>query len=463
MSASPPAAAPSYAAVLRFPHARRTFGAALLGRLSNGTAPLSLLLSVKESTGSYATAGTAMAAFGLVSVVLSPVRASLVDRYGPGRALPPLVLLYAALLGVLAAACARPGVPGVVLVALSGALGTATPPLGPVVRALWSRLFTDRDLLRRAYSLDTVAEELLFVSGPLVVGLVLLVAAPPAGLVLSAALILTGGLFFASSPPVRSVPGAQAAPAAGSAARGRFPRGLGSAVAGAAALGLCLGAVELLVVAFSDAAGRPGLAAWTLSALSAGSAVGGLLLGAVPWRGSLAGPLAGRLALLGLALGAVLGATGFAPHPYVLVAGVALGGLFVAPVLTTAYLLADESVAAERRTRAGAWVNTAFNAGSTAATAGAGLLVGRLPLPLCFVLAALAPVLAGLAGVLAALRRRGGSVAGASEEGEGALGGAAEAGVRKGGFEDVPGQRVAERAEALDAGEADPPVGVSGR
>lgn len=460
MSASPPAAAPSYAAVLRFPHARRTFGAALLGRLSYGTAPLSLLLSVKESTGSYATAGTAMAAFGLVSVV----RASLVDRYGPGRALPPLVLLYAALLGVLAAACARPGVPGVVLVALSGALGTATPPLGPVVRALWSRLFTDRDLLRRAYSLDTVAEELLFVSGPLVVGLVLLVAAPPAGLALSAALILTGGLLFASSPPVRSVPGSRAAaPAAGSAAWGRFPRGLGSAVAGAAALGLCLGAVELLVVAFSDAAGRPGLTAWTLAALSAGSAVGGLLLGAVPWRGSLAGPLAGRLALLGLALGVVLGATGFAPHPYVLVAGMALGGLFVAPVLTTAYLLADESVAAERRTRAGAWVNTAFNAGSTAATAGAGLLVGRLPLALCFVLAALAPVLAGLVGVLAALRRRGGSGAGAAEEGEGALGGAAEAGVRKGGFEDVPGQRVAERAEALDAGEADPPVGISGR
>ncbi|GGY38156.1 MFS transporter [Streptomyces omiyaensis] len=470
MSVSPPAptpsAVPSYAAVLRAPYARRTFGAALLGRLSNGTAPLSLLLSVKATTGSYTTAGTALAAFGLASVVLSPVRAALVDRHGPGRALPPLVLLYAVLLAALAAVCARPHTPDAVLTALAGAAGTATPPLGPVMRALWSRQLTDRDLLRRAYSLDTVAEELLFVSGPLLVGLVLLAATPPAGLALSAVLVLTGGLLFVSSPLTRSAPGAATAPAPepapGPSGGGPSPRGLRRATAGAAALGLCLGAVELLVVAFADAAGRPGLMPWALAALSAGSAVGGLVLGAVPWRGSLAS----RLTVLGLALGAVLGATGLAPHPYVLVAGMALGGLFVAPVLTTAYLLADESVGAERRTRAGARVNTAFNAGTTAATAGAGLLVDRLPLAVCFALAALPPVLAGLAGVPGGLRRvvgaGGRSDRGAAEEGQRALGGAAEPGVREGRLEDVPGQRVAERAEALDAGESDPPVGVAG-
>ncbi|MFD8010201.1 MFS transporter [Streptomyces sp. NPDC058955] len=424
MSVSPPALTParvpSYAAVLRAPHARRTFGAALLGRLSYGTAPLSLLLAVKATTGSYATAGTALAAFGLTSVVLSPARASLVDRYGPGRALPPLILGYGALLAALAAVCARPGTPGAVLVALSAVAGTVTPPLGPVMRALWSRLLSDRDLLRRAYSLDTVAEELLFVTGPLLVGLVLLAATPAAGLALGAALILTGGLLFTASPLTRSVPGAAAAPAA-APHDGTSLRGLGPAVAGSAAVGLCLGAVELLVVAFTDAAGRPGLMPWAMAALSAGSAVGGLLFGAVPWRGSLAT----RLAVLGLALGAVLGATGLAPHPYVLVAGVALGGLCVAPALTTAYLLADEAVAAERRTRAGAWVNTAFNAGNTASTAGAGLLVGRLPLVVCFALAALPPVVVGLAGVLAAARGRAGSDRRAAEQGQRALGGAA--------------------------------------
>lgn len=62
----------SYAALLRVPHARRTFGAALLGRLSYGTVSLSLMLAVKSATGSYTVAGTAMALFGAASVFLSP-------------------------------------------------------------------------------------------------------------------------------------------------------------------------------------------------------------------------------------------------------------------------------------------------------------------------------------------------------------------------------------------------------
>lgn len=49
--------APSYAAVLRTRYACRTFSAALLGRLSYGMVSLSLVLAIKEATGSYAVAG----------------------------------------------------------------------------------------------------------------------------------------------------------------------------------------------------------------------------------------------------------------------------------------------------------------------------------------------------------------------------------------------------------------------
>ncbi|NEB76956.1 MFS transporter, partial [Streptomyces sp. SID14478] len=90
-----------YAAVLRTPYALRTFGAALLGRLSYGTVPLSLMLATKDATGSYAVAGAAMALFGATSVLLSPLRALFVDRYGPRRALPPMALGYAGLLAVV--------------------------------------------------------------------------------------------------------------------------------------------------------------------------------------------------------------------------------------------------------------------------------------------------------------------------------------------------------------------------
>ncbi|MBK3638946.1 MFS transporter, partial [Streptomyces sp. MBT97] len=53
---APPALRPSYAAVLRVPHARRTFAAALTGRLSYGIVPLSVMLAVIRSSGSYTVA-----------------------------------------------------------------------------------------------------------------------------------------------------------------------------------------------------------------------------------------------------------------------------------------------------------------------------------------------------------------------------------------------------------------------
>ncbi|MFE2555776.1 MFS transporter [Streptomyces sp. NPDC059352] len=394
MSATSPvhSPAPTYAAVLRTPHARRTFGAALLGRLSNGTAPLSLILAVKGSTGSYAVAGTVMAVLGLTSVPLSPARAALVDRFGPRRVLPPLAAGYALLLTALAVATATSGTPTLALVLLAAVAGTLIPPLGPVTRALFSEMLSDQNLLRRAYSLDTVAEELLFVSGPLLVGLIVGYASAPAGLAVSAGLVLVGTLALVTSPVARSGKRKPASPAPENETAEEMgatrDAGVLRAVAVAAAMGVCLGAADLLVIAFAEEHRMPGAVPWALAALSAGSAVGGLLYGAVDWRM----PTAVRLPLLTLGLGAVLAVAGLSPHPYVLIGWVALGGLFLAPALTSAYLLADESAGPGRRTQAGAWVNTAFNAGATGATAAAGLLVATLPPAVCFALAALPAV-----------------------------------------------------------------------
>ncbi len=401
-------AAPSYAAVLRIRHACRTFGAALLGRLSYGMVSLSLVLAVKEATGSYAVSGTVMALFGLTSVFLSPARAGLVDRYGPRRVLPPMAAVYALLLTVLAFATSWPGASGILLGGLAVSAGACTPPLGPVMRTLWSGLVPDRRLLQRAYSLDAVAEELLFVTGPLLVGLLVQVAAPSVGLAVSAALVLTGSLALISSPAVRGWVGPEKAPAGPAPSEGlvsdvqplRGGPGLRQAIVVAAAVGMCLGAFDLLVIAFADEHQYPEAVAWALAALSGGSAIGGLVYGAVPWRA----PSRLRLAFLAAGMGLTLAMTGLSPHPYVLIGWAALGGLFVAPAITTAYLIADECAGPATRTKAGAWVNTGVNAGSSGATAATGLLVGRFPLPLCFALAA-TPVVLSAATALHRSRR----------------------------------------------------------
>lgn len=405
----------SYAAVLRTPHAASTFGAALLGRLSYGTLSLALVLAVKDASGSFAVAGTTLALFGATSVLLSPVRAALVDRYGPRRALVPMAVLYASLLVALAVATRQggngpdtAGTSDVLVWVLAALAGACAPPLGPTMRTLWSQLLPDRRMLQRAYSLDGVAEELLLVAGPLLVGVLVAYAEPATAVAVSAALVLVGTVALALSPvpfPVRAAGSAAARKTWWKVRRkgrrkgpgGRIsrtsPRGLGQPVLAAAGIGLCLGALDLLVIAFTEARHQPGAVAWVLAVLSAGSAVGGLAYGAVPWR-SGARP---RLAVISAGLGIALAAAGLAPNVYALGAAAAVTGLFVAPALTTAYLIADESAVPDARTQAGAWVNTSLNAGMSGGTAMAGLLVGRLPLPLCFVLMAVPALLCAVA------------------------------------------------------------------
>ncbi|NUW45188.1 MFS transporter [Nonomuraea rhodomycinica] len=405
---SSPSAA-SYAAVLRIPLAGRTFVAALVGRSSYGIVFLSLVLAFTQATGSYTMAGGAIALFGLASSSLSPIRARLIDRYGVRRALPPMAVTYALLLTLVAVLTWQPGTPGALLWPLAGIAGALTPPLGPIMRTLWSDLLPDGPLLQRAYALDTVAEELLYVTGPLIAGLLTGVAHPSLGVLVSAALVAAGSLALVSSPAVDSASsrGFQQAeapsvsePSAGRRAESRWRPlaglgGLRRPVLVTAGVGMSLGSLSLLLVAFAGEHAQLAAVAWVEAALAAGSAVGGLVHGAVSWRLSLER----RLPLLATALALSLAAAGLAPDIVVLslVAGVA--GLFVAPALTTAYMLADKSAAAGARTQAGAWVNTAFNTGNAAGSASVGLLLGHLALVACFAAGALPSLLGALAGM----------------------------------------------------------------
>ncbi len=401
-------AKPSYGAVLRTPRAARTFVSALLGRLAYGVLPLPLVLTVKNATGSYAAAGTLVAVEAGCAVLLGPWRAGLVDRFGPRRALLPLATVFAGFLVAFALVCWTPGAPLPLIGVLIALVGASCPPLGPTMRVLWGRLVPDRALLQRAYSLDGVAEELLFVTGPLIVAIPVVYAYPASGLLAAAVLVLVGTAAMVTSPVAAraETKGAEAK----DRKEARLP-GVALPAAVAAATGLSLGGVGLLGIAFTESHGHPEAISWVEAALTLGSAVGGLAYGAVTWRSG------GRARLLALAslLGCALAAAGLAPGVAFLVPAVAVVGLFIAPAVTTAYLIADEAAGPGSRARAGAWVNTALNAGSSLGAAGVGLLVGRVPLPLCYVLVA-APVLCVAAtGLVLRAGRRGGDPAQSSE------------------------------------------------
>ncbi len=139
---------------------------------------------------------------------------------------------------------------------------------------------------------------------------------------------------------------------------------------------------------------------------SVGGVLGGLAYGRRQWPGSLAG----RPVLLAGCSAACYAATAVAYLPAVSGAALLLAGACADVLLVTTYQLVNVLVREESRTEAGAWLNTAFNLGAAAGSAGGGLLVDRSGSHLTFAaVAALTGLcsLAGASGQLARLVRRG--------------------------------------------------------
>lgn len=359
----------NYLNVLRLPHVLRVLVSAVVGKLSFAMVSLGLLLLVQSGSNGFAVFGAVAGAFGIGNVVVAPLRARLVDRFGACRVLPLLALGYAGGL-VSIVFVASSSTPAWVVVLLGALSGVCTPPLGAVVRGILVLLSPTDQHRRRAYSLDAVIEELVFVVGPLIVGVLMLLPNGPVIAVLtSAAAGLLGTISVASGPT----------PSAVELADHGFDwrRWIGPlrhlsfwpVLLVLTAVGVVLGASELLATAYGQAIGDAG-SGILLACFAVGSAIGGLVYGSRNWHWG-AVP---RMVALGLAALVMLLAMAWITHFGGRLAAFAVMGLFVSPSLITGYLAADDVAPAEERTEASALINTAVNAGASLALALGGAL-----------------------------------------------------------------------------------------
>jgi MFS family permease len=389
----------SYLTILGLPHARRVLLASLLGRLAPATGPLSVVLFVQAETGSLAQAGAASATIALTSGLLAPVRGRLVDRYGQRRCLPPMALVFAAALaGVVAVAGPGPGAVTATVV-LAGVAGAAAPPLGASMRVLWVALVGRGPRLQSAYALDAVLDELLFVIGPLLAGGLATLYRPATGVLATAGLAVAGTLGFVTSP----VSSAQTGSAAAGAGRAGWAGALGAPglrtlVLSLTGVGAAIGIWEIGLVGAAREAGSPEAASLALAAWAAASAVGGLWYGSRTWRRPPGQRYLALLALLVLA-GAPMTTTS---SPLALGAMVALVGLVLAPLESSAYVLAAELAPPGTLTESGTWMTTAINVTGAAGLAVAGALVDRAGVPATLAVACACTA----AGLLVALAGR---------------------------------------------------------
>jgi MFS family permease len=361
----------TYRAVLATPGALRFCVAGAVGRMPMAMFSLGSLLLVAALTGRYGLAGLVSAAGSVTYAVCGPQFARLADRYGQGRVLRPMAVVFTISTAVFVT-CAELRAPAWAVLTTGALAGAAMPSLGSMVRARWSALLGSGPALDTAYALESVVDELVFVVGPAVVTLLATEVQPAAGVVTAAAACALGTLALAGQAGTE--PAAHPVPAARPGARraGRLPSpGLVTLVPTVVFLGAMFATIDLSTVAFAQQHGHKPLAGLILGTYALGSAVGGIWYGSRPWRA----PLERRFAVtLGLTVAGV--ATFWVmPGLAALAAVIFVAGLTISPTLIAAFSLVERQARPGRRTEGMAWVSSAASVGIAAGSAFAGQVV----------------------------------------------------------------------------------------
>jgi MFS family permease len=381
----------SYRSVLSKPGATGLFATALVARLPQGMAPLAVLLLVRGATHSYAAAGLAVGAQAFATAGCAPLLGRLVDRFGRRRVLGPSVACEAAMYSLLVVAGEAHAEAGVLIV-LAALAGAFMPPVAPVVRAMLGEVFDDPAVREVAYSLDAVTQEVLWMTGPLFVAVIIAIASPEVAVLVIAAIGLAGATLFLRSRLVRSASAAVENTARGSALANPELRALLGPVA---LTGMGLGAIEVGLPSLAIHAGSRPASGVLLALWSVGSMIGGLWYGSRNWKASLTRRYR---VLLGLAVLCTLPLIAARSIPEGLV-GSLLAGLTIAPVFSCQYALVGRSVRPGTETEAFTWVSAALIGGLALGSAIGGAVIAPAGVGAPFVVSCIATLFAALLAV----------------------------------------------------------------
>ena len=387
------------------------FPIALIARLPFAMMVVGILTLVVSARGSLALGGLTSATTGLGTALVGPLLGAAADRFGQRRVL--LISGTANSLLLLALAwLAFASVPDAALLAVAFAIGASMPQVAPLSR---SRLV---GIIGRAFSKDrrasvvggtmayeSAADEIVFVFGPVIVGLLATTMSPAAPVIGAAVLALVFVSAFALHPTA----------AVGSAAGGDKPLqapakdlarpALITTVLGALGMGLFFGAMLTSLTAFMAERGVPEQAGLVYGAMGIGSAALALGVALFPARFTLT---ARWVVFAGILTAGTL-ALPFATSVAAMTLCLLVIGIGIGPTLVTQYSLAAARSPLGRSATVMTMLGSAIVVGQSAASALTGLLAeasGASAALLAPVAAALVVLAAGVANVpLSRVRR----------------------------------------------------------
>ncbi|MGZ4497450.1 MAG: MFS transporter [Nocardioides sp.] len=358
----------SYRRVLARPGTQRFSATGLVARLPISMVGLGIVLLLSAETGSYAVAGAVSAAYMVTNALLAIVQGRLVDTLGQARVLVVAAAAFGAAMLLLVVAV-RSGWPTAAVYVLAAVAGGTLPQVGSCVRARWSHALDDPADLQTAFAIEAVADEVVFMVGPVVVTVLASAWDPVAGIAVAVVACVAGTLAFcaqrSTEPPAHPH----------HAATGTRPAMPWATVAPlavvAASLGVLFGAAEVTTVAFAGEQGNRGWSGLLLALWALGSLLAGLLTGAVSWR---RGP-ATRVRWGALAMACAMAPLAVVGSVPVMGAVLLVGGFAIAPTLIASISLTERTVPAARLNEGMAILQTGLVLGVAPGATLAGVLI----------------------------------------------------------------------------------------
>jgi MFS family permease len=378
-----------YDTFFRLPGVVPLLAIALVARMPVGMMSLSMLLHLRELSGSFAFAGAMVGTYLVAMASTAPIQGRLIDRYGPRGVLIATGIVHPAALGLLLFA-APLHLPLTAIAPLAIVAGAFITPISVLTRTLWRHRFQDPGQRRTAFAIDSVLIEINFTVGPALIGLALLLGTPADAFGITWVVAASAApLFVFSGAPRYWKHGAD---------EDRHLLGplteprLLIAYATSSALTFAFGMLEVGYPGFAARAGMLAFGGALLAICSIGSAIGGLAYGGLHF----ALPLERQLPRLLLAFAVPVGAHALVTAPWMLATLAFVAGLLIAPALTALSLLVTQYAPARYATEAFTWMSTCIVIG-----VGAGMAVGGQLVEAVGPWATFAS--AGAAGVVAAL------------------------------------------------------------
>lgn len=386
------------------------FPIALIARLPFAMMVVGILTLVVSARGSLALGGLTSAMTGLGTALIGPLLGAAADRFGQRRVLLVSGTVNSLLLLAIAW-LAFATVPDAALLVVAFLIGASMPQVAPLSR---SRLV---GIIGRSFSKDrresavggtmayeSAADEIVFVFGPVIVGLLATTMSPAAPVIGAAVLALVFVSAFALHPTATVAAPANGEKPAQAPRRELARPALLATVVGALGMGLFFGAMLTSLTAFMAERGVPEQAGLVYGAMGIGSAALALGVALFPARFTLAARwlvfaailVAGTIALPFVhSVGAIT--------VCLLVIGVGIG-----PTLVTQYSLAAGRSPLGRSATVMTMLGSAVVVGQSAASALTGLLAeGAGATIALYAPIAAATVVLGAGLVNAALSRKG--------------------------------------------------------